>query len=86
MRSATTIGRGTKATKSLAVAMGKLEAAQRGWDPEAYLVKINLIGLSGAQPVWSSGSQPGSLPDMPVVIDMSTKKQQEAGGAVVSRS
>jgi hypothetical protein len=74
-------------TKSWAVAVQKYLAAEAN----AYLVKIDMVGLSGAQPgnrcaSADSGSQPGSgwqpasLPaGCPVVIDMSTMQAQQAG-------
>lgn len=75
-------------TKSWAVAVQKCLAAK---EANAYLVKIDVVGLSGAQPgirraSADSGSQPGSgwqpasLPaGCPVVIDMSTLQAQQAG-------
>ena len=66
-------------TKSLAVAAQKLRAArERG----AYLVKIDLVGLSGSQPELRRGGAPcGSqpAPDHPVVVDMSSQRAQQAG-------
>ena len=72
------------ATKSLATAVKKLRDAKGGGKP--YIVRIDLTGLSGSQPVLdrgpggSSGSRPASYVPGPVVIDMSTDKMQKAGG------
>ena len=69
-------------TKSLAVAVKKLGMAR----PGAYLVKIDLHGLSGSQPVLQRGSagqrgvsgfQPAT--PNPVVIDMSSDRHQKVG-------
>ena len=72
-------------TKSLAVAAKKLHDSR---DANAYMVKIDLVGLSGSQrglhsgsqPGLHSGSQPGAQPDEenPVVVDMSTDQRQKA--------
>ena len=78
------------ATKSFATAVKKYRDAAGGGVP--YLVRIDLTGLSGSQPVLNrgpggssgssgpSGSQPAQDAPGPVVIDMSTDRLQKAGG------
>ena len=74
-------------TKSLQKALERLRSTR---DEQAYVVKIDLVGLSGSQrgPPGKFGSQPdagqgefGSQPENPVVIDMSSDRHQKAGGA-----
>ena len=67
-------------TKSFAVAVSKLNSSR---DRDAYLVKIDLVGLSGSQPDAADQPVAAVSGSQPVVVDVSTKKHQEAGGAIV---
>ena len=67
-------------TKSFAVAVSKLNSSR---DRDSYLVKIDLVGLSGSQPDAADQPVAAVSGSQPVVVDVSTKKRQEAGGAIV---